>query len=410
MADRHVDYALIGGGLAAASCAMRLRREGADGSILLIGREPDLPYDRPPCSKEYLRGEKSREDVLLHTSEDYAEQQIEVLSRVSAMKLDPAAKTLKLSNKQEVSYGNALLATGANVRRLNAEGAQLTGIHYLRTLGNADTIRQDAAGKRVVLVGGSYIASELAASLTELGCECTMVMLEAVPLSRGFGEQAGRYFASVLRDHGIELHAGEQVERFEGTGERVTGVRCQSGLVVDADAVIVGVGAVPDVMLGRAAGLELGRSGGIKVDSRLRSAAPGLFAAGDVAEYHSVVHDGRPIRIEHWDVAFQQGRFVAGSMLGRVADYDVVPYFFSDLNDWCSLEYVGPAADWDHEVVRGALDGGEFSIWYLEGERVRAALSVGRSDDLQAARRLIASGESVDAGALGDLSSDLAAI
>ncbi|MHB8690733.1 MAG: NAD(P)/FAD-dependent oxidoreductase [Solirubrobacteraceae bacterium] len=409
MADRHVEFALIGGGNAAASCALRLRREGADGQILLVGRELDLPYDRPPCSKEYLRGLRGREQLLLHTADEYAAQEIEVLTRVSAMKLDTEARTIKLSNKQEVSFDKALLATGANVRRLNVDGAQLEGIHYLRTIPNADTIREDAAGKRVVLIGGSYIGCEVAASLTEMGCECTIVMLEPVVLSRGFGEQAGAYFEGVLRAHGVVVHGGEELERFEGSGERVTHVVCKSGLTIDADAVVIGVGAMPDVMLARAAGFELGSSGGVSVDSRLQTSVPGIYAAGDVAEYESIVHDGNPIRIEHWDVAFQQGKVAAQNMLGADKPYDVVPYFFSDLADWASLEYVGPASDWDREIVRGSLDTGVFTVWYLEGARVRAALTSGRSEDLQAARRFISSGvllgERVEA--LGDPSTDL---
>ena len=163
MADRAVDFLLIGGGLAAANCARYLRRGGADGSILLVGREPDLPYDRPPLSKGYLRGSEDRAGVLLHDADFYAEQQIEVLTRISAMKLDLAARTVKLSNREEVAFGQLLLATGANVRRLNVPGSELDGIHYLRTFANSDAIREDAAGKRVVLIGGSYIASEVAA-------------------------------------------------------------------------------------------------------------------------------------------------------------------------------------------------------------------------------------------------------
>ena len=409
MADRHVEFALIGGGMAASQCALRLRKLGAEGAILMIGREPDLPYDRPPCSKEYLRGSKSRDDVLLHTAQEYADASIEVLTRVSAMKLDVATRTLKLSSKEEVSFDNALIATGANVRRLNVDGAQLEGIHYLRTLGNADSIREDAAGKKVVLIGGSYIGSELAASLTEMGSECTIVMLEDVVLSRGFGTAAGGYFESVLKDHGVTVFGGESLERFEGAGERVTRVICESGRTLECDAVVIGAGAMPDVMLARAAGLELGVSGGVRVNTRLETSAPGIYAAGDVAEYESVVHDGNLIRIEHWDVAFNHGIVAAANMLGKDMPYDVVPYFFSDLSDWASLEYVGPAADWDREIVRGSLDDGAFTVWYLQGTRVRAALTSGRSEDLAVARRLIHGGaELVDqVEALGDLSTDL---
>jgi 3-phenylpropionate/trans-cinnamate dioxygenase ferredoxin reductase subunit len=412
MADRHVAYALIGGGLAAGNCARWLRESGADGEILLIGREPDLPYNRPPCSKEYLRGKESREDTLFRPPDWYQEQNVEALSRVSATALDVLERTVRLSNKVEVGFDKALIATGAGVRRLNVPGCELEGIHYLRTLGNSDAIREDAAGKQVVLIGGSYIASEVAASLTDLGSSCTMVMLESLPLSRGFGEQAGRYFARRLEEHGIEFHGGDELERFDGRGGRVTTVLTKSGRELDADAVVIGVGAVPDVSLARGAGLEIGHSGGVVVDSRLQTSVPGIFAAGDMAEYESVVHDGRRVRIEHWDVAFNQGKTAALNMLDRDQPHDVVPYFFSDLSDWASLEYVGPAFDWDEEVVRGSIDGGEFSVWYLHDGRLAGALSVGRSDDLEHARRLIADGTDLGGRTdqLRDLSTDLASV
>jgi 3-phenylpropionate/trans-cinnamate dioxygenase ferredoxin reductase subunit len=409
VADRHVDYLLIGGGLAAGNCARWLRESGADGSILLVGREPDPPYNRPPCSKGYLQGKEPRGDTMFRPPEWYEEQQVEALTKVSAMKLNAGARTITMSNKQEVGFDRALLATGANVRRLNVPGCELDGIHYLRTLGNSDAIRADAAGKRVILIGGSYIASEVAASLTELGSTCTMVMLEPLTLSRHFGEQVGRFLQSRLEEHGVTVHGGDELDRFEGTGGRVTTVHTKRGLELAADAVVVGTGAVPDVMLARGAGLELGDSGGVKVDSRLQTAVPGIYAAGDIAEYESVVNGGRRLRIEHWDVAFNHGKTAALNMLGRDQPHDVVPYFFSDLSDWASLEYVGPAASWDQELVRGSTEDGEFSLWYLDQGRVVAALSIGRSDDLEHARRLIASGGQLGARAveLGDLSSDL---
>jgi 3-phenylpropionate/trans-cinnamate dioxygenase ferredoxin reductase subunit len=412
VSDRHVDYALIGGGLAAGNCARWLREAGADGSILLIGRESDLPYNRPPCSKGYLRGTESREDVLLRPPQWYEEQQIEALTRVSAMKLDPSERVVTLSNRQTVSFGQALVATGANVRRLNVPGAELEGIHYLRALGNSDTIRDDAAGKRVVLIGGSYIASEVAASLTELGGECTLVMLEPVVLGRGFGDQAGRFFQDRLEEHGITVYGDDALDRFEGADGRITRVITKAGHELEADAVVMGTGAMPDVMLARAAGLELGETGGVAVDARLQTSAPGIYAAGDVAEYESVVHGGRRMRVEHWDVAFNQGKTAALNMLGHDRPHDVVPYFFSDLSDWSSLEYVGPAHEWDQEVVRGSLQDGEFSIFYLHDGRVAGALSVGRSDDLEHARRLLSAATAVGqrADELADLSTDLASI
>jgi 3-phenylpropionate/trans-cinnamate dioxygenase ferredoxin reductase component len=409
MAERKVDFLLVGGGIAGGNCARWLRRSGAEGSIVLVGREPDLPYDRPPLSKGYLQGKEARRDALMQDAGWYEEQQIEALTKVSAMKLDLQARTVKLSNREEVGFGQLLLATGANVRRLNVPGAELEGIHYLRTFGNSDAIREDAAGKRVVLIGGSYIASEVAASLTELGSHCTMVMMEPRVLSRTFGHETARYFHELLVGHGIQVHGEDELERFEGADGRVTKVVTKGGRELDADAVVIGAGVMPDVMLARSAGLTLGDSGGIRTDSQLRASAPGVFAAGDVAEYASVVHDGAQIRVEHWDVAFGHGKTAALNMLGKGVDHDVVPYFFSDLSDWAAIEYVGPVRDWDREIIRGSLDDGAFTVFYLVSGRVRGALTIGRSDDLQAARRLIADGTELGdrAEMLGDLSSDL---
>jgi len=287
------------------------------------------------------------------------------------------------------------------VRRLAVDGAQLDGIHYLRALGNADTIRADTDGaEHVVCVGGSYIGSEVAASLTELGKKVTVLMQETHPLERQFGARAGAYFRSVLEAHGIEVVGDDEVERFEGDGEgddaRVARVVTKGGRTVAAEAVICGVGAQPDVMLARKSGLALGDLGGVLCDSRLRTSAEHVFAAGDICEYDSVVH-GRVMRIEHEEVAIAQGATAARNMLGADAPHDVVPYFFSDLSDWASLEYVGPAMRWDEEVVRGAIDDGAFAIWYLEGGRVRAMLSVGGAGDVDRANELIASGEAVGA-------------
>ncbi|MCW3065894.1 MAG: FAD-dependent pyridine nucleotide-disulfide oxidoreductase [Solirubrobacterales bacterium] len=412
MADRHVEHLLIGGGVAAAYCAAALREEGAEGSVLLVGREQDPPYDRPPCSKEYLQGRVSREETYVHPADWYAEQGIELLTRTSVMKLDAAARTAKLSSKEEVSFDHALLATGANVRRLNVDGCDLDGIHYLRALGNADTIRADAEEcDYVVLIGGSYIGCEVAASLTLLGKRCAIVMMEPVVLARQFGETAGRFLQDRLQEHGIEVFGSDELLRFEGEG-RVARVVTKAGRELPAHMVVVGAGAVPDVMLARAAGLELGETGGVRADRFLRTSAEGVYAAGDLVEYDSVVH-GRRLRVEHWDVALNQGRTAALNMLGREQPYDVVPYFFSDLADWVSLEYVGPALDgWDQEIVRGSLEEHAFSMWHLRDGRVAATLSIGRSEDLEHARRLIASGADVSArvAELADVNTDLASL
>ena len=219
MADRGADVLIVGGGLAGASCAEALRELGFDGSVVLAGREPQPPYERPPCSKDLLRGESTPEDALLHPADWYAENDIELLVRTSVMKLDSTARTAALSTKEELGFGRALLATGANVRRLRVDGGDLEGIHYLRALGNAASIRADAEqAERVVLIGGSYIACEVAASLTTMGKRCTLVMLEDAPLAGHFGAAAGGFFAGLLGDHGIECVTADPLARFEGEG------------------------------------------------------------------------------------------------------------------------------------------------------------------------------------------------
>jgi 3-phenylpropionate/trans-cinnamate dioxygenase ferredoxin reductase component len=391
MADRDVDFLLVGGGMASGHCAAELRRRGAEGSILLVGREPEPPYERPPLSKDYLRGEAEREDAHVNDASWYGENGVELRTGASVMSLDAAARTAKLQGGEEVAFGQALLATGAMVNILRVDGAENEGIHYLRAFGNSDAIRADAeAAEHVVLIGGSYIGTEVAASLTAKGVDCTIVMMEDVALSRTFGEDAGRWFQQRLEEHGVTVHGGEELQAFEGDG-RVKAVLTKSGRAIECDAVVVGAGVRADAMLAERAGLEV--DNGIVCDSKLRTSAEGIYAAGDCCSYESVVH-GRRLRVEHWDVAMQQGMHAARNMLGEDRDYDVVPYFFSDLADWASLEYVGPAYEWDEEVWRGNRDSGEFSVWYLKDGRVAGALSVGRSEDLAEARRLLA--EAVD--------------
>ena len=398
--------------MAAANCSRWLREEGFDGSILLVGREPHPPYNRPPCSKGYLQGRESLEDTLFRPDEWWDEQSIELQTRTSVIKLDLDDRVAVLSTQEEVSFRQALVATGSNVRLLRVEGAGLDGIHYLRALGNADTIRSDTDGvERVVVIGGSYIGTEVAASLTLRGRRVTILMQEDVTHERSFGSQAGRFLQGVLEEHGIEVIGGDGLARFEGDGDRVTKVISEQGRELPAEAVVIGAGAVPDTMLAKQAGLELGDRGGVRCDPGLQTSCPGVYAAGDICEYESAMHGG-PVRIEHWDVAFNHGKTAALNLLGRDIAHEEVPYFFSDLADWTSLEYVGPAFDWEQEIVRGSLSDGEFSLWYVGAGRVKAALSVGRSDDLEHARRLIADRTDIKGrlDALGDLSSDLSAL
>ncbi|HEV3002696.1 MAG TPA: FAD-dependent oxidoreductase [Solirubrobacteraceae bacterium] len=379
MAERAVDVLIVGAGAAGASCASELRARGFDGSVLLVGRELDPPYERPPISKGYLT---SREASFLPVPDD-----VELLTRTSVMKLDTAARAASLSTKDTVSFGSAVLCTGANVRRLPLDGSNLEGIHYLRALRNADALRADVEGaSRVALVGGSFIACEVAASLTTMGVGATLVFPEEAPMALQFGGRVGGWVRGLLESRGVEVLAGEEVARFEGDGEDVQRVVCASGRVVECSAVVVGVGAVPDVTLARSSGLELGSTGGIRCSSSLETSAAGVFAAGDACEYDSVLH-GRPVRIEHHEVAAGQGRCAARNVLGEGAAYDDVPYFWSDLADWATIEAVGPAVEgWDREEVRGSFESGSFSVFYSLGERLVAALTCGRAGDLDEAR------------------------
>jgi 3-phenylpropionate/trans-cinnamate dioxygenase ferredoxin reductase subunit len=413
MSKRRVDYLLIGGGLAAGNCARWLREEGAEGEVVIVGREPDPPYNRPECSKGYLRGEESREDTYFRPNNWWAEQKVELMTRTSVTALDLGTRTVKLSTKEEIEFIQALIATGANVRRLNVDGCELEQIHYLRTLGNADAIRAGVAdAEQVVLIGGSYIGCEVAASLTAIGKRCTIVMQEQATLERTFGARAGRFFQGLLEEHGVTVHGEDELERFEGTG-RVSKVITRGGLELAADAVVIGVGVTPDVQLAQRAGLEIGERGGVRCSSRLESSASGVYAAGDICEYDSVVHGGHPVRLEHWDVAFNHGKTAAMNMLGRDIAHEEVPYFYSVFADWGELEYVGPAYEWDEEIVRGSFEEGKFTVCYLKDRVVKAALTFGRSEDVDHARRLIMDARELDdaqRATLADPAADLEAV
>jgi 3-phenylpropionate/trans-cinnamate dioxygenase ferredoxin reductase subunit len=241
--------------------------------------------------------------------------------------------------------------------------------------------------------------------LTSLGKSCAIVMPEELTLELPFGKEVGRFFQRVLEDHGVSVHGGSELDRIEGDGDRVRRVVTTAGLELDADMVVIGIGVTPDVTLAKSAGLEIGDSGGVNVSSRLEASCPDVYAAGDIAEYDSVVH-GRRLRVEHWDVAFNQGKTAALNMLGRNVNHEEIPYFYSDLADWSSMEYVGPGRG--RVVVRGSMDDGDFTAFYLGDEGVvTAALTVGRSNDLDAARRFIREKKRPDEAALADLSTDL---
>jgi 3-phenylpropionate/trans-cinnamate dioxygenase ferredoxin reductase subunit len=407
VAARSVDYLLIGGGAAAASCAETLRAEGADGSIIVVAREADPPYERPPLSKEYLAGRAARDDAFLRPAGWWDDNGVELLLRTSVMKIDPDSRLAKLPGGDELHFDRALLATGANVRRLRVDGTDADGIHYLRAFANADAIRSDAAAaERVVMIGGSWIGCEVAATLAAAGTQCSIVMMEGVCCENHLGPEVGSFVQRLLEGHGVEVHAREEVERLEADSDgRVARVVTRSGLSIDCGCVVVGAGVQPDVLLARSAGIELGETGGFTCSSSMETSLPGVYAAGDAAEYDSPLH-GRRARIEHFEVAVEQGKTAALAMLGRSVAHETVPYFWSDLVDWATLEYVGLEAG--TPVVRGSIGDGDFTAFYVaEDGRVVGAASVGRSEELEHAKRLIGERARPDRAVLaeGDLAS-----
>jgi 3-phenylpropionate/trans-cinnamate dioxygenase ferredoxin reductase subunit len=401
VATRTVDYLLIGGGIAALSCAEELRAAGADGSIVVVGREEDAPYERPVLSKGYLAGSSSRSDAFLKPASWWQENDVELMARKSVMKIDPDARVAKLPGGEELGFDKALLATGANVRRLRVDGSDVDGIHYLRAFGNSDAIRDEAAdAESVVLVGGSWIGCEVAATLTSMGKQCSIVMLEDVVTSTHLGDEVGSFVQGLLGDRGVSVHGGESLASFRGADGRVTGVVCESGLTLDADLVVVGVGVTPDVLLARSLGAEVGETGGFKCSPVLETSVPGVFAAGDAAEYESVLH-GRAARVEHFEVAAAHGKTAAHGMLGRQREHEVMPYFWSDLSDWATLEYVGIEAG--SPVIRGSISDGDFTAVYVDDSgRVVGGATVGRSADLEQVARLVAAKAAPARDALAD--------
>jgi len=383
------DVLLIGGGAASAAAAAELREQGFGGSITLVTRELDPPYHRPAVTKELLGPGADNHDPTIMPPDWWSANDIRLRTRSAVTALDTGAHIVTLADKSTLRYGKALIATGAMVRRLAVPGAALDGIHYLRAPANAQKLRAEALGaRRALLVGGSFIAVEVAASLTAMGVPCTMVMPESAPLAISFGSAVADHVTRLLRERGVQLACGKQVVEFTGT-DRVNGVLTDTGEHLACDLVVVGIGAVPDTKLGLKAGLEIGPTGGFACDEQLRTSAEDMYAAGDVCEYASVVH-GRRIRVEHEVHAASQGRSVARGMLGSAAPHTDVPYFWTDIADWARLEYVGPAAGWDDERVTGSLDSNEFTVWYSLGDRLVAALTCGRPDDLIQARELMA--------------------
>ncbi len=390
-------YVIVGAALAGAKAAETLREEGFDGRVVLLGDEPDRPYERPPLSKDYLRGETEREGPYVHPASFYEEKDIELRLETTVTGVDLAAGQL-LIEEERLEYTKLLLATGAEPRRLPVPGADLDGVHYLRTFGDSDALRAAIeSSSRVAVIGAGWIGAEVAASARQKGLEVTLIEQLDVPLERVLGREVGEVYGAIHRDQGVELLTGVAVEAIEGSG-RAERVRLAGGDTVDCDFVVVGIGVAPRVALAEAAGLEVGD--GILVDERLKSSADNVFAAGDVAGAWHPFFEQR-LRVEHWHNALEQGPAAARSMLGVGEPYDKLPYFFSDQYD-VGMEYAGHATDWDEVVFRGDVDAREFIAFWLKDGRVLAGMNVNVwdvTDDIQA---LIRSRTQVDRHRVSD--------
>jgi len=402
---------IIGASLAGATVAATMRDEGFDGEIRLIGAEPQLPYNRPPLSKAYLRGEEGFEGQLVKPAGYYAEQRIELTLGTRVTALDAREKFVALEGHERVAYDRLVVATGGRNRTVSVPGAHLGGIFQLRTVEDCDRIRALVQrGRRAVVMGFGFIGSEVSASLRQLGVEVTAIEGARVPLARVVGEEVGQVLAGIHREKGVNLIAEDSVAAFEGN-DRVERVRTGKGRVVECDLVVAGIGIVPNTELLAAAGAQV--DNGVLVDARCRTSLPDVFAAGDVTNHAHPIF-GR-LRVEHWNNGFQQGRAAAHSLLGGEQPYDYVHSFWSDQYEH-SIEYVGFAAGWDRLVFRGRPESRKFLGFYLKDGIVRAAVGLNRGGDpedpnadgeLKAAVSLIRNRVSVDPAKLIDEDVDL---
>ncbi len=367
---------IVGGGMAGGNAAVTLREEGFRGRVALISREPGVPFGRPPLSKTYLRSEENLEGWYVRPSGWYEEHDIDRPSLASAAMVDAGPHTVRLSSGEELRYQKLLVATGGQNRRLTVPGAELPGLHYLRTVADSDAIKSEAAaGRRAVVVGMGFIGCEVAASLTKLGVQVTAIFPGRAPLDRVLGSEVGTVIGAIHRANGVELLAGDRIAAFGGTG-RVQEAITAGGVHVPCDFAVAGVGIDPDVPA--IAGPSAQQDNGLLVDEWCRTTAPDIYAAGDVASHLHPVF-GR-VRVEHYNNAEKQGRAAARSMLGSAEPYDYIHTFWSDQYDH-KLEYVGHAATWDTFVVRGSLAEGKLVGFYLTGGVVHAAVGLDRGGD-----------------------------
>jgi 3-phenylpropionate/trans-cinnamate dioxygenase ferredoxin reductase subunit len=397
-------YVIVGGGMAGAKAAEALREEGFDGRVVLLAEEDARPYERPPLSKDYLRGEAEEGAIFVHDAGFYDEHKIELRVGTRVAELALQASEVELAGGERLRYDKLLLATGSAPRRIPVPGIDLDGVHLLRTVVDSDRLRTalgDAG--RLAVIGAGWIGAEVAASARQMDVEVALIAPEQAPLERVLGPELGAIYRDVHASHGVELALGTGVERIEGDG-RATGVRTTDGRLFEADLVVVGAGAAPRLELAEAAGLRV--DDGLLCDDRLRTSATDVYAAGDIARAPHPLF-GVPVRVEHWANALEQGPAAARNMLGRDAAYDRVPYFFSDQYD-VGMEYAGHTTGGERVVFRGDPAGMEFIAFWLDGARVVAGMNVNVwdvTDDIQA---LIRSRAAVDEAALRDPGKPLA--
>jgi 3-phenylpropionate/trans-cinnamate dioxygenase ferredoxin reductase component len=389
---------IVGAGLAAARAVEALRKDGYEGSITILGDEPERPYLRPPLSKEYLRGETDREQVYVHAPTYYSEHRIDLRSGTVVRAIEPSSREVVLEGEERVAFDRLLLATGARPRTLPVPGADLPGVITLRTLADADAIHAAAIdAERIVVIGAGWIGSEVAASLRMLGRTVVLMAPEVVPLERVLGPEIGGVYRDVHLQHGVDWRPGTTVGRLVGT-DRVQGVETSAGERIAADLVVIGVGVQPRTELAVAAGIAVGD--GIEVSATLETSVPGIFAAGDVASAWHPFYDRR-LRSEHWANAKFQGSAAGRSLLGATDPYDRIPYFYSDQYD-VGMEYTGHASASDRLVVRGSLADRQFVAFWLADGRVVAGMNVNVWDVAKPIEQLIRSGAVVDPNALTD--------
>ena len=391
-------FVIVGASLAGAKAAETLREEGFDGRVVLIGAEPERPYERPPLSKDYLRGEAGREKVYVHDEGFYTELDIELLLGRTATGLDTTARELALDRDERLRYDRLLIATGAEPRRLQIPGAELDGVLYLRSVEDSDALRERLdRGGSVVVIGAGWIGAEVAASARQRGLAVTVLDPMSVPLERVLGREVGAIYRDVHTDHDVRMLLGTGVEAFEGT-TAVERVRTSDGRELECDFVVVGVGVQPRTELAAQAGIAV--DNGILVDEHLQTSAPGVFAAGDVANAQHPFY-GERIRVEHWANALHQGPLAARAMLGHADAYDRLPYFFSDQYD-VGMEYAGFARSWDRVVFRGDTTAREFIAFWIAENRVVAGMNVNVWDVTDPIQRLISERLEIDDRRLAD--------